>query len=165
MTKSRDTKRAKVCEHCGISHRRWNVKIADKVLLRTVTKEKQRIGLYGGAWGFAAQFWDVHSGEFHRVQVLEKYSGIVWHVDIDTFIRYSFRRTLDRSGRAGEQIILPLRYWKQLDTRTGPHDGGALADVTPQMETAQALTMTPAARPVFGDREWLRKAHAKAARR
>lgn len=157
-----DKTRRAPCAECGHSHRALGIEIRDRVLLRTARASAHMVKQFGGAWAFAARVWDAHSAEIHRVQVLDTESGTLYHADIDTVIRYAFRRVLD--VRAGEQIILPLRYWKQLDTRSGPHDGATLADVTPQMETAQALTMTPAARPVFGDARMiaaLRRAHRR----
>lgn len=144
------------CEVCGHSHRALNVRIADKTLLRTARASAHMVKIYGGAWAFRCDFWDAHAGEIRRVQVLDSESGTLYHASIDDFVRYAFRRTLDI--RAGEQIILPLRYWKQLDTRSGPHDGATLADGSPAMETAQALEMyapaqpTAAPRLIFGDR-------------
>ncbi len=166
-------KRAPRCELCGHSHARLNVRIENKNLLRTVTKDTQRIRAFGGAWGFNAQFWDAHSAQIHRVQVLDAATGLLYHASIDDFVRYAFRRVLDKSGRAGEQIIMPFRYWKQLDTRSGPGDGATLENVAqaaPPMETARALEMyappqsPETARPVFGDVRMiaaLRRAHRR----
>jgi len=154
----KDNKRRARCAVCGHSHRALNIEIADRVLLRTARASAHMVKQFGGAWAFAARVWDAHSAEIRRVQVLDTESGTLYHADIDTFIRYAFRRVLD--VRAGEQIILPVRYWKQLDTRSGPGDGATLENVaqdSPPMATARALEMKPA-RPVFGDRAWLRKA-------
>lgn len=131
------------CAECGHSHRALNIEIADKVLFRTARASQHQVRAFGGAWAFSARLWDAHSAEIHRVQVLDTESGTLYHADIDTVVRYSFRRVLD--PRAGQQVVLPLRYWKQLDTRSGPGEGATLesaANEAPTMETA---------RPVFGD--------------
>lgn len=161
----RNTKRGTRCAVCGLRHAALNLEIADGVLLRTAREHDHLIRNFGGAWGFTSKLFDAHK-EIRRVQILATDTGRVFHADIDTITRRAFRRLLD--VRAGEQIIMPLRDWKILDTRSGPHDGAALADESPAMETAQALEMSkrldiPHARPVFGDREWLRKAKARRA--
>ena len=135
------------CAVCGHSHRALGIEISDGTLFRRARGSKHLVTNFGGAWAFAVGLWDAHAGEIRRVQVRDDESGTVYHAAIDDFMRYAFRRVLD--VRAGEQIIMPLRYWRTLETRTGGGDGATLADESSAAETARALQT---ARPVFGDR-------------
>lgn len=90
------------CVVCGHSHRALGIEIRDRVLLRTARASAHLVRQFGGAWAFAARVWDAHSAEIHRVQVLDTESGTLYHADIDTVIRYAFRRVLD--VRAGDRM-------------------------------------------------------------
>lgn len=141
-------KRKERCALCGHSHRALGIELLeDGTLLRRARASAHLLRNFGGAWAFSSRFWNAHAGEIRRVQIRDEESGMVYHASYDDFARYAFRRVLD--VRAGEQIILPLSRWKQLETRTGGGDGAMLADASHAAETARTLQT---ARPVFGDR-------------
>lgn len=152
------------CAECGLRHAALGIELLDSgTLFRRARASAHLVRNFGGAWAFAVKFWDAHAGEIRRVQIRDDESGIVYHATRDDFTRYAFRRVLD--VRAGEQIIMPLRHWRTLETRTGGGDGATLADESSAAETARALQT---ARPVFGDRSLiaaLRSKRSRSARR
>lgn len=160
MKRRNTAKRAQVCAVCGLHHARLGIEIADGVLLRTARESEHLIKRYaGGAWGFDARLFDAHVWEIRAIQIVTTDSGRVFHADADTFTRCAFRAMLNPAY--GEQIIMTLRAWKIIDTRSGPGDGVTLADAA--NETAQALEMQPAL-PAFGDARMiaaLRRAHRR----
>jgi hypothetical protein len=96
-----------VCATCGKNHAALGVEFYGRVLVRRVHGEKQRLRAYGGAFGFAAGFWDVHAGDFDALVIRDTDTGEVWRGDRQAIARV-YRQMFD--AQSGLQIVVPLSH-------------------------------------------------------
>jgi hypothetical protein len=70
-----------ICEMCGHSHAALNVRIAGRVLHRTVKSTRHFI-YSRNAYGFSPKFWDSHAKkDFDAVRIEDQARGEVWRGD------------------------------------------------------------------------------------
>ena len=125
-----------------MNHARLGVQIENGVLTRTVRASRHQVRKGGGGWAFASAFWDSHVREIHRVDLYECEQGIFYTATREEFTCYAWRAVLDPTGRAGEQIILPLARWQIVRAPQG--DGLSLAEAAgdnPRAQMADQLSL------------------------
>lgn len=98
---------AGLCGQCGLNHRRLGVRFDGRTLKRRAKSSKHLLRSFD-AWAFLASFYYAHVGDFDFVEIADTDTGNVYSTSKEAFELNAFWRDLG----AGNQIILPLRYWQ-----------------------------------------------------